>query len=186
MDKKFTWTVDCEFDFGGRTNGDIGIRYGLPLILQEFKRYNIKGLFFISTELFRDYKNDIKKIKEDGHTLGSHGHFHIIYKDKYRWLQDKEISESLLSVITGQSYHQYRAPKFNKILSNHIYSNPINHVGLLKKLWFKTSIPSNPIFYLHPFDLVSSANSPNLFCRIWYSRHKEASKLFKMLLEKYK
>src|SRR3990167_1565545 len=50
LDKTFTWTVDVESDWGGRTSGALGIKEGLPAILEIFRAYNIKALFFVSSE----------------------------------------------------------------------------------------------------------------------------------------
>ena len=169
--------MDCELDWGGRTKGNLGIRYGLPLILDEFNKNNIKALFFISTELLNDYKKDIKRIQDYGHTLGSHGHFHIVYKDKWRAHADMQISKLLLSGITGKPDCYYRAPKFNYQLDNEPYSRR-DGMSLLKMMW--TGQRSENI-YLHPFDLVTAKNPPNTFCRLWYSRPKKACKLFKEL-----
>lgn len=180
----YTWTVDVEHDFGGRTSGDRGIKEGLPIILKEFRDRDIKALFFISTELIRDYKTELRKITQEGHELGSHGHFHINYHNLYRTQLDLEISRTLLPVIGGSTNCQYRAPKFNFTLPQHRYSRPDGHVGLLKHVWTGKMI-KNPIFYLHPFDIVKGEKPPNLFCRIWYSRPKRAYETFINLLNNY-
>lgn len=173
-EKYFHWTVDVESDWGGRTLERDGIERGLPIILEVFKTNKIQGLFFISTELLKTYPSLAKDIQKEGHEIGSHGHFHIVYDNRQRALQDKEISERIL----GTKY--FRAPKFS-LRTPCIYSNPKNHVGLLKHMWFKQAIPKDPIFYLHPFDLIGGKFPPNVFCRWWYSRPKEAIRLFSEL-----
>mgnify|MGYP001600512765 CR=1 FL=1 len=185
MDKKFTWTVDVDGgDFGGRTNGTLGIRYGIPKILEVFKQHKIKGLFFISTELLREHRTIIKSIKEAGHELGSHGHFHVVWKDKWRAEEDRVISNTLLSAITGTTDNYYRAPKFS-YLCNDTYSDSKNHLSLLKHMWFNQKIPKEPIFYLHPFDIIKDKFPPNLFCELWYSRPAGALQTLKLLLSFY-
>lgn len=179
------WTVDVELDFGGRTQGSLGIKYGIPYILKAFKEHHIKGLFFISTELLHDFKSDIKQILEAGHEIGSHGHFHVVYKEPWRQHMDMEISKTLLLGLTGRNHFEYRAPKFCYSLPGNIYSKRSGHIGLLKHMWFGHDIPDNPIFYLHPFDIVDSDNPPNLFCRMWYGHPRRARETFVNLLKRY-
>ena len=179
MDEKFTWTVDVEADWGGRVNEYKGIEEGLPKIIQAFKRESTRVLFFISTEITKDYPGLIEGLRSLGHKVGSHGHFHTKFKESFRRQADKDLS---LQYVGKEAY--YRAPKFSHITED-IYSNPKGHVGLLKHMWLKTRIPPDPIFYLHPFDIVGGDNPPNLFCRLWYSRPEKALLLLKYLLQKY-
>lgn len=175
-------TVDVETDFGGRTQGDLGIKFGIPKILQLLKRYHIKGLFFISTELLSSYKSDIKKILDEGHDLGSHGHFHVVWKDKWRAEEDKRISKTLLTALTGKDRLYYRAPKFSYDDSS-IYANDKESTGLLKHMWFGEKVKD--ILYLHPFDIVKDNHeAPNTFCRIWYSRPVDALNTLEDILSK--
>lgn len=170
----YRFTVDVDGgDFGGRTEGQRGLKEGLDLILMTFKMYKTKALFFVSTELLREYKREIRHILEEGHEIGSHGHFHIKYKDKWRAEEDRRISNTLLLPVTGSPAHRYRAPKFS-YRTDDLYSNPKNHIGLLKHMWFGQKIRENSIIYLHPFDLVNSGSPPNLFCRLWYSNPQRA------------
>lgn len=188
MDKVFNWTVDVESDWGGRSSSTLGLTEGLPRILDVFEKYNIKALFFISTELLRYNQKDIKKIYDAGHQLGSHGHFHVSFKTTARCLLDKEISEAVLGGVFGPMESFYRAPKFNDLVRDIglPYSDPSGHVGLLKKMWFKTYMPDNPIFYLHPFDIIEHRDkAPNLFSKIWYSRPRRAYDLFDYLARLY-
>ena len=178
-ESSYQWTVDVETDWGGRTKGTTGIDEGMPFILDCFLKYKISGLFFISTELLNFHTDVTEQIKFFGHEIGSHGHYHVHFKEKFRAEMDKDLSLEIL----GNPKH-YRSPKF-KLLDSGKYSNPSGHVGLLKHLWLKTRIPENPIFYLHPFDLVGGKNPPNLFCRYWYSNPNDSRKLFLNLLEKY-
>ena len=192
MDETYKWTCDVELDQGGRTESQEGIFKGLPIILDLFKRYNIKALFFISTELLEDFTGQItpasrvlQRIMTDGHEVGSHGHFHIKYPTMQRLIEDKRLSEDILRK-RGVENPQYRAPKFDKRTWNWSppYSDPTNHVSLLKLNNLKLKLKSQ-IVYLHPFDIVEAKNPPNLFCRLWYSRPRKALQLFENLLKKY-
>lgn len=186
MVKKYTWTVDVDGgDFGGRTNSSLGIRYGLPKILEIFRDRGIKALFFISTELLKFHQSDLEQIVREGHEIGSHGHFHIDYKNDRRAKDDMEISRLLIQKLSGKEYPHYRSPHFS-YQTEDIYSDPFNHVSLLKYTWFNQSIPKSPIFYIHPFDIVYADNAPNLYCQILYSRPKEVLKNFRKLTENFK
>lgn len=181
----YRWTVDVDGgDWGGRTQDQLGIKYGLPKILELFRRHKVKGLFFISTEALVDYRDSIWEIKNQGHAIGSHGHFHIKWKDAWRAREDKRISKLLLTTLNKNEDSPYRAPKFCFDDGN-IYANPKNHVGLLKHMWFGSKITKETIFYLHPFDIVKGDNPPNLFCRIWYSNPKRALETLENLLKCY-
>jgi len=171
VDKTYTWTVDVESDWGGRTNGALGIKEGLPAILEIFRAHNIKALFFVSSESALDNRGSINRIVEQGHEIGSHGHFHIRYKEAFRAAQDREISERLLSIFSDKAL-KYRAPWFYYQAEDSIYSYRNNHVSVLRHAWFGGKIPAKPIFYIHPFDIVKGQNAPNLFTRILYAKPK--------------
>jgi len=161
--------VDCELDFGGRTNGTQGLTEGLPRILDIFRANNIRAIFFVSSELALDNRGIISRIKDQGHVIGSHGHFHIKYKDTWRADQDRQISNRLLSIFNDK-YIPYRAPHFYYQHEESLYSYPNNHVSLLKYTWFGGKIPREPIFYIHPFDIVKAKGAPNLFCKVLYAK----------------
>ena len=179
---KYTWTIDTEFDWGGRTHHTDGITVGLVRIRHLFRAHNIKALFFVSAELIRDHKWAIQDIVDDGHEIGSHGFFHDYYSARFRYELDKEISMELLSGIYPD-IRFYRAPKFRYSTASDPYSTQHNTVGLLKHMWLKQRIPANPTFYLHPFDITRpNSRPPNLFCRFWYSKPDKAwDKLTKMV-----
>lgn len=180
----YTWTVDVDGgDFGGRTNTQIGLLQGLPRILRLFKDRNIKGLFFISTELLPQFRREIRSIGDAGHEIASHGHFHVVYRD-WRWKEDKRISELMLLPIANGKV-EYRAPKFSNGRDSGLYSKPDRHVGLLRRVWLRTYIPINPIFYVHPFDVVKGERPPNLFCRFWYSNPERAYEVLGNLTRLY-
>ena len=193
-EETYTITIDVETDWGGRSGENRASLEGLDIILRWLKFYNIKALFFISTETMEDFSDDklagikfLDRIKKDGHAIGSHGHFHIQYDSFQRILEDKRLSESILSAYNIDSF-AFRAPKFNKI-SRHLslpYSNPSNHISLLKMLWLGHKLKPTSILYLHPFDLIGGKEPPNLFCKLWYSRPKKALLLFESVLKNYK
>lgn len=181
-EKPYRWTVDVEYDFGGRTNGTEGIERGLPRIIKNFADGHINAIFFISTEIQTDISGLVKELRDQGHEIGSHGHFHQKFKEGFRRQADKDLSLFLL----GPQAVKFRAPKFNWETED-IYSQKKNHVSLLKHLWLVQKIKPETIIYLHPFDIVKTDEPPpNLFCRLWYSRPDAAFNLFKEMVNKYK
>lgn len=184
MDKKILATVDTEFDFGGRTNGTDGLDKGIPIILKTFEEFNVKGLFFINTEIMDSRPGVIQDIINAGHEIGCHGHFHTCFKEPWRQVQNMKICQELLSGYTHQDHFYWRAPKFCQSFYNQEYSYVDNHVGLLKSMWFKKEYKSNNILYFHPFDIVTTGEPPpNLFCKLWYSKPKRAYELLRKTIQ---
>lgn len=174
-----TWTVDVESDWGGRIDEYQGIKEGLPQIYEIFAQYKIKAIFFVSTELLTTFPNLIKEIEEKGHRVGSHGHFHIRYHGKWRSEADR-----LLSMGYFSSTVPYRAPWFHYETED-IYSKKKNHVSVLKYSWRKCYVPDNPIFYIHPFDIVRGNRAPGIFTHILYFRPEHVRDTFKYLCRIY-
>lgn len=177
--------MDVESDWGGRTSTIHGITEGIPKILNLFNRYNIKAIFFVSTEILYEAIEELEWIKGAGHEIASHGHFHVQYHNKNQMEQDLKISQIGIEDALGVISKHYRAPKFTWTTDD-IYSDPTNHIGLLKQMWFPRPIHPNSIFYLHPFDIVGGTIPPNLFCHFWYSRPKAAWKTLQSLVSRYR
>lgn len=180
------FTVDVESDWGGRSDTIQGIREGIPVLLKLFSDFKVKAYFFLSTQYLDKYVNLAKRIKDDGHIIGSHGHEHRKFKGWKEWSYDFSISEHLILKHLGLrvNYSLYRAPWFSHQLSYQKFTNPENHVSVLKSAWFP--FQSGDILYVHPFDIVKpKTKAPNLFCKILYSRPKKVyAKLCKFLTEK--
>lgn len=186
--ERYRWTVDVEYDWGGRTNGIIGLLEGLPRIRKAFRDAKIKALFFVSTETLEDLPFIVEEIRRDGHEIGSHGHFHVKFKDAWRADRDRKLSTIILSqkLRVESKIISYRANKFSH-RTDCVYSQPKNHVSLLKHMWLREKIQGDTIIYLHPFDIVETGQrAPNLFCKFWYSRPKQAYKLFQEMVNTYK
>jgi len=183
------FTCDVESDFGGRDNSIRGIEVGVPKILELFKAYKIKAIFFLSTKKLLHYLPIARMILGEGHTLGSHGHEHLNWKNRswIEWWDDYKISQKLLKDYLDVSvdFNLYRAPWFSK--NNHmIYDTPLNHVSVLKHSWFGGKIPKDPIFYIHPFDIVKAPKTAsNLFCKVLYSRPEKVFETFHELIQKF-
>ena len=185
MAKKFTWTVDVEFDNGGRTNGTDGLDKGMPLIYKALRNNNTKGLFFISTEILEEQPGVVQDILNEGHNIACHGHFHHCFKEPWRQNQNMKISKTILENYSNQAHFDFRAPKFSYVFNGQPYSDPLNHVSVLKHMWYGQKITKDSVFYLHPFDIVGGKNPPNLFCKMWYSKPRKAYETFLNLLRRY-
>ena len=181
----YKWTVDVETDWGGRTSGTLGLTHGLPIILDTFKRHSVKALFFISSELVKTHATIIRRIVHAGHEIGSHGHFHIDYKNEDRAIQDMEMSMAFLSQFQPGLMH-YRAPKFSyQPRFAERYAHPFGHLSLLKIVNLRMKPDENTILYLHPYDIVEGNNPPNMFCKLWYGRPRKVCDKFKQLVRSW-
>lgn len=188
MAQTYRWTVDVEFDEGGRSNGTVGLKEGIPRILEALGKAQVKALFFISTEILESVPFIVQEILKENHEIGSHGHYHIPFKETWRKDNDRRISEAFLAShksLSGQTF-RYRGPKFNYPISGEQYSSRESHVSVLKHMWLKEKVKEDTIIYLHPFDIVeTNEQAPNLFCKLWYSRPKKAYETFTNLLNCY-
>lgn len=175
-------TVDFEADWGGRRQTYQGIEEGIPFILACLAEAQAKAIFFISTSCLDACLPLAQRVKEEGHTIGSHGHKHKRFKNWKEWRLDYLQSMQLLEKNLGiKRPLLYRAPKFNYIHPEHRYSDPKGHTSLLKHIW--TRQPLREILYLHPFDLVKPVSkAPDLFCKVWYSRPTEARERFRKIV----
>ncbi|MGG3884207.1 polysaccharide deacetylase family sporulation protein PdaB [Brevibacillus panacihumi] len=81
-------------------------------ILDILKEKNVKASFFLSTSWAQRQQDTVKRIKEDGFEIGSHGHKHEFYT-KY---SDDEIrsqirrADSILTEMTGKKPSLIRFP----------------------------------------------------------------------------
>ena len=186
MAETFNWTVDTEGDWGGRTDGVTGIDIGLPKIFKLFREHDIKGLFFVSTEVLEKRPSLVQDIIHAGHEVGNHGYFHTCFKEPWRAHMNMRVSKVLLQMnCQEQDRFEIRAPKFSTVFEGHKYSDPRGHVGLLKYMWFGGDLDGSEIFYLHPFDIVGGPGAPNPFSSIWYAKPKRAYETLVKLVTRY-
>ncbi len=82
-------------------------------LLDVLKTLNTKATFFVIGEKAKQYPNLIKRIVEEGHTLGHHSYYH---SKNFGWLSTKRVKEELkktidlLETITGQRSLYFRPP----------------------------------------------------------------------------
>ena len=183
--KIYKTTVDIDGgDWGGRADSNQGLLEGLPIILELFRAYKVQGLFFVSTELLAEHAGLIRNVKDHGHEIGSHGHFHTVFKSRSRQQQNKEIAEQLLKAYgVARDPIAFRAPKFSYEVPGEVYSSREGHIGLIRSTLGLDKPTSDSILYLHPFDIVEpKTKAPNLFCNLWYSHFKKATATLESLL----
>ncbi len=82
-------------------------------ILDELKSRNIKATFFVVGENVEKYPEIVKRIVEEGHTIGIHCYNHsydVVYADVDAYIEDFEKARELVYELTGQEVWCYRFP----------------------------------------------------------------------------
>jgi peptidoglycan/xylan/chitin deacetylase (PgdA/CDA1 family) len=88
---------------------------GMPLLLDLYRKYNIKSTFFYTAYIAELYPEVVKMVLADGHEIGSHGKSHIKengfdvmpFEKQKRHL---EYSKKVLEDISGQEVVSFRSP----------------------------------------------------------------------------
>lgn len=134
-------------------------------LLDLLKEYNAKGTFFVVGSHADKYPDVVRRIKEEGHTIGIHNYYH-----KMNWFmlpktvkkQIEQTNETIYN-ITGQYTHYYRPPwgvvnlfdfarvkEFNIILWSGIFGDWQRKLGAekLKNKMLKKLKPG-AVFLLH-------------------------------------
>ncbi len=75
---------------------DDGPSYITPELCDLLKKYNVKATFFVLGENVKKYPQYLKRIKEDGHLIGSHTYSHINF---YRLKKNPEIEKIIKDEI---------------------------------------------------------------------------------------
>lgn len=95
--------------------GEKVFREGMPLLLDLYRKYQIKSTFFFTAYIAGLYPEIVRMILMDGHEVGSHGKSHtkengfdIMPFDKQK--DHLDYSKKLLEDISGQKVISFRAP----------------------------------------------------------------------------
>lgn len=91
--EKFYWKISTNDKIIFLTFDDGPGKY-TEEVLNILKKYNIKATFFVLGEAVKTYKNALKRIIEDKHTIGSHTYSHLNFyqlQKKYNVEQCKQI-----------------------------------------------------------------------------------------------
>ena len=82
-------------------------------ILDILKEYNIKATFFILSDEKETSRDIVKRIYDEGHSIGVHSSSHAyekIYKSVDHFLSDFEICLEYIKDITGEAPNIFRFP----------------------------------------------------------------------------
>jgi polysaccharide deacetylase family protein (PEP-CTERM system associated) len=85
------------------------------IILELFKRYDVKATFFVLGTVAEWYPELIEDMKNDGHEVGIHGYTHTRLTHHTRESFDEEIKKTI-SILNGMGVtpHSYRSPAFTR------------------------------------------------------------------------
>ena len=104
-------------------------------ILDTLKEHNIKATFFVIGEQMQYYKDVVRRMYKEGHTIGNHSYYHdykLIYKDAMNFENELLLVKHSINDILGFEYERrvFRFPggsfeqgkqEFKEILINNNY-----------------------------------------------------------------
>ena len=105
----------CDLPFSEWEKYDSRVEQTTNLLLDIFKKYNVKATFFTLGYIADKFPNLIKHIHDMGHEIGSHSYSHMdlmkVTKDEF----EKDFLKSIRSIenITGEKVLGFRAPFFS-------------------------------------------------------------------------
>lgn len=121
-------TVDVEGDYWN-TDSATGVTNGLPLILDLFKRLEIKGVFFWTAQMAKNHPEILTRVIDEGHEIGCHGLCHEDFSVLTEIEQAKVIHEAASTLRSfGVDCKGFRAPRLRvnstlfRVLSDHGFS----------------------------------------------------------------
>ncbi len=81
-------------------------------VLSVLRENNVKATFFLVGDWISKYPEEVKKIVDEGHELGTHSMNHDAYSamSEEQLLSDMDAVDALLSPFTGKEKHLVRAP----------------------------------------------------------------------------
>jgi peptidoglycan/xylan/chitin deacetylase (PgdA/CDA1 family) len=104
------WFNDLRDDTGLKV-----VREGMPLLLDLYRKYDVKSTFYFTAYIAKLYPEVVRMIIKDGHEVASHGKSHIKANgfDVMPFSKQKEhldYSKKLLEDISGAGVVSFRAP----------------------------------------------------------------------------
>ncbi len=95
--------------------GEKVLKEGMPLLLDLYRKYNVKSTFYFTGYIANLYPEVVRMIIADGHEVASHGKSHIKENGFDIMPYDKQkrhldYSKKLLEDISGQEVISFRAP----------------------------------------------------------------------------
>ena len=110
--------------------------YYTPVVLDILRKNNIKGTFFVTGINASLYPDIIRKIAEEGHTLGNHTYSHINMRTRstYNILEELQITQDLVDRALGYHYKlKLVRPPYGEY--DYIVSDILSHYGQIPVLW---------------------------------------------------
>lgn len=84
-----------------------------PKVLDLLEKYNAKATFFCIGKNVKNHPDILKKIYENGHSIGNHSFTHsnkIDFSNKYGWLKEIESTDFEIQNIIGKKPRFFRPP----------------------------------------------------------------------------
>ncbi|MBW1971577.1 MAG: polysaccharide deacetylase family protein [Deltaproteobacteria bacterium] len=147
--------------FENWNNLETRVERNTDIILEIFDKYSTKATFFVLGWIAEKIPKLIKKIKNMGHEIASHGYKHeLIYEIGIKkFKEDIDKSKKILQDITGQKILGYRGPGFSIKKENLWALKAIAEAGYL---YDSTIFPAKrghggiEGFYRFPFKIVDT------------------------------
>ncbi|MCX6731736.1 MAG: polysaccharide deacetylase family protein [Candidatus Parcubacteria bacterium] len=119
----------CDLDFKSWESREDRILQSTNKVLTLLKERNTKATFFILGYIAERFPQLVKKIKEEGHEIASHGYNHtpITKRTPPEFEEDLLKSIRILEKISGDKIWGYRAPQFS------VVEKTSWAIGILKK-----------------------------------------------------
>lgn len=102
-------------------------------ILDALKKHNAKGTFFVVGHYLESAPDLVKRMVEEGHTVGNHTYNHpdmSAISDKTAFMQELQAVENLYKEITGEEMIKYYRPPQGKF--------SVENLQMAKELGYKT------------------------------------------------
>lgn len=116
VDGELLWTARDESYWNRKvlmSQGQYGIKEGVPRILRLLKKYGLKATFFVPGYIADTYPQLVQTICEDGHEIGHHSYWHD-WPENYQSYDAEEESFvkaiEALEKVTGKKPRGYRSP----------------------------------------------------------------------------
>lgn len=130
---------------------DAGFENGnMPKILDALKAHNVKATFFLVGNFFEKEPELVKRMVEEGHTVGNHTYSHpdmSAIQSKESFQAELEKNEALYKGITGQDMPKlYRPPQGKFCQSNLVMAQDMGYKTVFWSLayvdWYQDDQPS--------------------------------------------
>jgi len=126
-------STDLKIDCKNWNGCDSRIEDSTYKILDLLEVANIKGVFYVLSDIALQRPNLVRRIRQAGHELGSHGCTHRLVSDmtQKQFSLDIQKSRNILEDITGEKLIYYRAPVWSISQKNCWALELLDHEGFL-------------------------------------------------------